>query len=42
MTLGGSFKGEGAVAEGASTVVTVGLPQDQWAGKTVNFSLLQK
>lgn len=42
ITLRGVFEGKGAVVAGTSTVVTVDLPQDEWAGKTVDVSLLQK
>jgi chondroitin AC lyase len=42
VTLGGSFEGEGAMPEGASTVVTIDFPQDQWSGKTVMGSLIRK
>ena len=41
VTLGGSFVGEGVVADGASTGVTMNLPQDQWAGQTVSLTLLK-
>lgn len=39
MTLGGLFEGEGVERAGDSTVVTVDLPQDEWAGKTVTWVL---
>jgi len=37
--LDGLFEGDGAVVDGTSTVVTIDLPQDEWAGKTVQVKL---
>ncbi|MBT5831009.1 MAG: hypothetical protein HOH77_12550, partial [Candidatus Latescibacteria bacterium] len=42
ITIGGVFEGTGAVVEGSLTVVTVDLPQNEWAGKTVDVSLLKQ
>ena len=39
VALSGAFGGDGCVADGDQSVVTIDFPQDEWAGKTVCVTL---